>query len=153
MKAGTYRLELQGVRAEDGFQLLRVTGGAARNGNLITVRDGETIENLTVVAGYGDGSLRGKIEIAGGVTMFAETDGIVWLKPLDFANGQEYLSHFVADGSFAFKNLLPGLYELRVVSQGHELAPGVCGTENRKIQIAPGENQITVTLTANKPQK
>jgi len=97
------------------LSLLRVEQNGAPLKNLaIETRSGEQINNLRIVFGYGDGTLRGQVKVVGGIlpenfkllVRVTRTGALAAGPPLSpDANGQ-----------FLLRDLVPGEYEIRVYS-------------------------------------
>ncbi len=142
-----------------GFSIRRVERNGTFQPDGMEVGPGENLSNVRVVAGYGGATLRGEVKVIGGA--LPSHHGIY--VNLNRANGSmpgtTMGAHVDARGQFTFENLLPGEYELRLVSlilqpgepRDRPLSKLIAGVR-QKISVSSNDPQI-VTLMIDLNQK
>jgi hypothetical protein len=145
-KAGSFaikRIERDGTLAQDG----------------IDVGPGENLSNVRVIVGHGDLTLRGEVKVISG-TLPPHIGIYVNLDRISESESGFHRGDFLdSRGQFMFQNLLPGDYEVRLISnnfqrgepQDKSLSKLIYNTR-QKVFIGP-DSHPTITIVIDLSQK
>lgn len=118
LRPGRYRFEPRFYARHWYLQSITTTAGAGSQkldlvANPAVLKPGQQLSNITITLAGGGASIRGRVALAEGTAVPANT---VYLVPVDPGKVEDVLRYFVtgiaADGSFALNNLPPGKYLL-----------------------------------------
>lgn len=112
LRPGKLRTVPNGQRMPRGFMLLRLERDGSPSGDAIDLAAGEQLTGVRVVLAYGNGAVRGRVNVTGGA-LPAGTGLRILLRRVG-SNGatSSQLSQVDARGLFLFEDLAPGDYEL-----------------------------------------
>ncbi|HYE74825.1 MAG TPA: carboxypeptidase-like regulatory domain-containing protein [Blastocatellia bacterium] len=156
--AGKIQLSLVVNPALGGFWVKRLERNGVPQPDGIEVAANENLTNLKVVVGYANLTLRGEVKVIGG-TLPSHRGIYVNARRLDKSGPGIIGATVDARGLFILENLLPGEYELRLVSMIYqpgeprdtELSKLISGVR-RKVTIGQAE-QPPVVLVIDLSQK
>jgi len=138
------------------FRIVRIERGGVVQPRGIEVREGEPVTGLRIVVNYGNASLRGVVQLAGG-TLPPNANLYLWMRNItdDPLHGSPQLSADVdARGQFVIEGLLPGTYEVDagiVFRNTRALIP----SKKQQIEVTAGANNnitILVDIPPNMPR-
>jgi protocatechuate 3,4-dioxygenase beta subunit len=142
-----------------GFSIIRVERGGALAPDGLELGPGENLANVRVIVGYGSLSLHGEVKVIGG-SLPQHIGLYVNLNRVNESESGSTIGAFAdARGQFAFHNLLPGDYEVRLVATNFQ--PGEPRDKglgklilNTKQNVTLGRaSQATVTLVIDLSKK
>jgi protocatechuate 3,4-dioxygenase beta subunit len=139
------------LRGSSRFQVIRVERNGVIQAGGIDVKQGEDVNAVRIVVAYGDGSVRGIVDIGNGTIppngwLFVRVKRVNDTSPLSAAPPLD------ARHQFALENLLPGSYELiaGVFVQGSR-TPLV--QKKQEVVVAAGStSNVTIKLDLNPPK-
>ncbi|MCI0662955.1 MAG: carboxypeptidase-like regulatory domain-containing protein, partial [Acidobacteria bacterium] len=151
IRPGRVYFSLVGDPKAGGFSIKRVERDGALQPDGFEIGAGENLSNVLVIVGYGNLTLRGEVKVIGG-SLPPHVGIYVNIHPLNESESATALgAHVDARGQFMFQNLIPGDYEVRLISIN--LQPGetpdrslsklIYGVK-QKISIG-GASQTTIT--------
>ncbi|MBO0719470.1 MAG: hypothetical protein J2P41_01520, partial [Blastocatellia bacterium] len=103
-----------------GFSIKRIERDGAQVQDGIEIGSGEHLSNVRVIVGYGSLTLRGEVKVIGG-TLPPHIGIYVNLNRISDSESGNTLGTFVdGRGQFIYQNLVPGDYEVRLISLNYQ---------------------------------
>jgi hypothetical protein len=139
------------LRGSSRFQVIRIERNGVIQAGGIDVKQGEDVNAVRIVVAYGDGSIRGIVDIGDG-TIPPNGWLFVWVKRVNDTSPLSAAPPLDARHQFALENLLPGSYELiaGVFVRGSR-TPLV--QKKQEVVVAAGStSNVTIKLDLNPPK-
>lgn len=152
LRPGKMRLNTQ---PRPPLQLLRYEREGVELPKEFELAAGEKMTGVRVVMGYGTSTIRGQLNVVGGTLPPDARFLVIGTKlgtntPVVGPNGNIQVD---ARGKFLIENLLPGQYELQLLSVGRPGIAPIPGLQAEKQQVTVGVGEATVTFTINLGEK
>jgi len=133
------------------FRLVRMERNGVLQGHSIDIREGEAV-SLRVVVAYGNGVIRGSVELTNGPLPTGARCYVSVRNIADdpmISSGTNSSAELDARGQFVVEGLFPGTYELSLViwsSNGR----AIFGEKKQQVAVAAGSvNNVTLSIDVN----
>ncbi len=160
LRPGTLAIAPNSGRVPQGFVILRVERDGVEQRGFIDLSSGQDVTGLKVVLGYGSGSVRGQVNVAGGALPAGTSLKAFIRRAGSYASTSGFTAQVDARGSFVFEGLPAGSYELILggapVVTPEGLRPSTVPVVRRAVTVADGaasDIAITLDLSTNGTSK